>query len=32
LALIKPFDLLELPRRLSAIWNALNTADSPELG
>jgi two-component system, OmpR family, response regulator len=29
--LVKPFDVLELPRKLSAIWNALNIAGPPEL-
>jgi len=28
--LVKPFDVLELPRKLSAIWNSLNTASSRE--
>ena len=29
--LVKPFDVLELPRKLSSIWGALNTASSAEL-
>ena len=29
--LVKPFDVLELPRRLSAIWHALNIAGPAEL-
>lgn len=28
--LIKPFDVLELPRKLSAIWDALNSAGPAE--